>query len=65
VALFPGPTEFVLAWGLVDRGGEVLVSAAPTTAAGDDDLVIESGEVVDEFAGVVVIEQGRGAPAPC
>ena len=58
VAGFAGAAEFVLARGLVGGGGEVLVAAAAATAAGDDDLVVGAGEVVDELAGVVVVEEG-------
>ncbi len=36
----------------------MLVAAAAATAAGDDDLVVGRGEVVDELAGVFVVEEG-------
>ena len=55
---FAGAAEFMFARGLVGGGGEVLVAAAAATAAGDDDLVVGVGEVVDELAGVVVVEDG-------
>jgi hypothetical protein len=48
----------MLARGLVRAGGEVLVAAAAAAAARDDDLVVGVGEVVDQLAGVVVVEQG-------
>ena len=48
----------MLARGLVRGGGEVLISAAAAAAAGDDDLFVGVSEVVDELAGVVVVEQG-------
>ena len=57
VAGFAGAAELVLARGLVGGGGEVLVAAAAAAAAGDDDFVVGVGEVVDELAGVVVVEQ--------
>ena len=58
VALFAGAAEFVLARGLVGGGGEVLVAASAASAAGDDDGLVGAGEVVDELAGVVVVEEG-------
>ena len=58
VALFAGAAEFVLAGGLVGGGGEVLVAASAASAAGDDDGLVGVGEVVDELAGVVVVEEG-------
>ena len=58
VALFAGAAEFVLARGLVGAGGEVLVAASAASAAGDDDGLVGVGEVVDELAGVVVVEEG-------
>ena len=58
VAGFAGAAEFVLARGLVGGGGEVLVAAAAASALGDDDFFAGMGEVVDELAGVVVVEQG-------
>jgi hypothetical protein len=48
----------VLARGLVGAGGEVLVAASAASAAGDDDGLVGVGEVVDELAGGVVVEQG-------
>ena len=57
-ALFTGATEFVFARGLMGAGGEVLVAASATTAFGDDDGLVGVGEVVDEFAGLVVVEEG-------
>ena len=39
-------------------GGEVLVAASAASAAGDDDGVAGLGEVVDELAGLVVVEEG-------
>src|SRR6185437_1370536 len=38
-------------------GGEVLVAASAASALGDDDGLVRPGEVVDELAGVVVVEQ--------
>ena len=58
VALFSGAAELVLAGGLVGAGGEVLVAAASAAAFGDDDGLVGVGEVVDELAGVVVVEEG-------
>ncbi len=58
VAGFAGAAEFVFAGGLVDGVGEVLVAATAATAAGDDLLVAGGGEVVDELAGFVVVEDG-------
>ncbi len=56
-AFFAGAAEFVLARGLMGAGGEVLVAASAATAAGDDDGLVGVGEVVDELAGVVVVEE--------
>ena len=58
VALFARTAQFVLARGLVDGGGEMLVAAAPATAFSDDDLLIGSLEVVNQLAGVLV-KEGR------
>ena len=58
VALFAGAAELVLARGLVGAGGEVLVAASSASAAGDDDGLVGTGEVVDELAGLVVVEEG-------
>jgi len=55
---FAGAAEFVFAGSLVRGGGKVLVATASAAAAGDDDLFVGVGEVVDEVAGVVVVEQG-------
>ena len=57
-ALFAGAAELVLAGGLVGAGGEVLVAAAATAALGDDDFFIGVLEVVDQFAGFLVVEGG-------
>ena len=57
-AFFAGATELVLARGLVGAGGEVLVASAAPTAFGYDDGFIGPGEVVDELAGGVVVEEG-------
>ena len=57
-AFFAGAAEFVLAGGLVDGGGEMLVAAAAAASTGDDDFVAGGGEIVDEFAGGVVVEDG-------
>src|ERR1700735_5525627 len=51
-------TELMFARGLMRRGGEVLVATATATAAGDDDLVVGVGEIVDDLAGVGVVEYG-------
>ena len=48
----------MLAGGLMGAGGEVLVAASSASAAGDDDGVAGLGEVVDELAGLVVVEDG-------
>jgi hypothetical protein len=56
VALFAGAAEFVLARGLVDGGGEVLVAAAAAPAFGDDDALVGGLEVVDQLAGVLVVK---------
>jgi len=57
VALFAGAAELVLARSLVGAGGEVLVAASAASAAGDDDGLAGAAEVVDQLAGVVVVEQ--------
>lgn len=36
----------------------MLVAAAAATSAGDDDLFVGAREIVEEFAGVVVVEEG-------
>ena len=38
-------------------GGEVLISAPSATTSRDDDGVVGAGEVMDELAGVVVVEE--------
>src|SRR5271168_73944 len=38
-------------------GGEVLVAASAASAFGDDDGLVGAGEVVDELAGGVVVEE--------
>ncbi len=48
----------MLAGSLVGAGGEVLVATATAATTGDDEGVVGAGEVVDEFAGIVVEEQG-------
>ena len=58
VTFFSGAAEFVLAGGLVGAGGEVLVATAAAATTGDDDGVVGAGEVVDEFAGIVIEEEG-------
>ena len=57
VAGFAGAAELVLSRGLVRGGGEMLVAAAAAAAAGDDDFFVGVGEVVDQLAGVVVVEE--------
>ena len=57
VASFTGAAEFVLARRLMRAGGEVLIAAATATATRDDDLIVGLREVMDEIAGVVVVEQ--------
>jgi len=57
VASFAGAAEFVLARSLVCGCSEVLVAAAAATTTCDDELIVGSSEVVNEIAGVVVIEQ--------
>ena len=37
-------------------GGEVLIAASAASTACDDDGVVGAGEVVDELAGLVVVE---------
>src|SRR5690242_503904 len=39
-------------------GGEVLVAASAAPAFGDDDGLAGAGEVVDQLAGRVIVEQG-------
>ncbi len=56
-ALFAGAAELVLARGLVGAGGEVLVASSAASAFGDDDGFVGVGEVVDELAGLVVVEK--------
>ena len=58
VAFFAGAAEFVLARCLMGAGGEVLITTASAAALGDDDGFVGVGEVVDEFSGVVVEEEG-------
>ena len=58
VAGFAGAAELVLAGGLVGAGGEVLVATASAAALGDDDCFVGVGEVVDQLAGVVVVDEG-------
>ncbi len=58
VALFAGAAELVLARGLVDGGGEVLVAAPAAPALGDDHGLVGGFEVVDQLAGVLVVEGG-------
>ena len=79
VALFAGAAQLVLAGSLVGAGGEVLVAASAASAFGDDDGLVGAGEVVDQLAGVVVVEQradgdlesrmlagtGRSSWSPC
>jgi hypothetical protein len=48
----------VFARGLVGAGGEVLVASSASSAFGDDDGFVGVGEVMDELAGVVVVEEG-------
>jgi hypothetical protein len=57
-AFFTGAAEFVFARSLMGAGGKVLVAATAATAPGDDDSLIGMGEVVDQLAGLVVVEQG-------
>src|ERR1700677_1402585 len=47
----------MLAWGLMGAGGEVLVATASAAAFGDDDGLVGMSEIVDEFAGLVVVEE--------
>ena len=57
-ALFACAAKFVLAGGLVGGCREVLVAAASASTAGDDNGFVGASEVVDEFAGLVVVEEG-------
>jgi hypothetical protein len=56
-AFFTGAAKFVFAWGLVSAGSEVLVAASAASAFGDDDGLVGVGEVVDELAGLVIVEE--------
>ena len=42
----------------MDGGGEVLVAASAASAFGDDDALVGLCEVVDQLAGVLVVEGG-------
>lgn len=55
---FAGVAHFVLAGSLMGGGGEVLVAATAATAVGDDDALVGMLEVVDEVAGIVVVDEG-------
>src|ERR1700742_400555 len=46
-------------------GGEVLVAATAASAFGDDDGFVGMGEVVDELAGLVVVEEGADGNFEC
>ena len=52
-----GAAELMFARSLVGAGSKVLIAATAATAARDDDLVIRMLEVVNQFAGVVIVEQ--------
>jgi len=57
-AFLTGPSHFVLARSLMGAGGKVLVATTPTPAFGDDDAFVGFREVVNEFAGLEVVERG-------
>ena len=57
-AFFAGAAHFVLARGLVNGGGEVLVAAAAATTLGDDYAFVGLGKVVNKLAGFLVVEGG-------
>ena len=56
-AFFARAAKFVLAWSLVGAGGEVLVAAAAASPTSNDNGLAGMGEVVDEFAGGVVVKE--------
>src|SRR6202034_3490685 len=57
IAFFAGAAELVFARRLVGRGGEVLVAAPAPPGARDDKPFVGMGEVVDQCAGIGVVEQ--------
>ena len=58
VALFAGAAELVLAGGLVDGGGEVLVAASAASAFGDHYAFIGGFKIMNQLARVLVVEGG-------
>ena len=52
--LFAGTAFFVLARGLVDRGGEARVAASAASAAGDHETLVGMRELEKLLAGLVV-----------
>src|SRR4051812_19833537 len=58
VAFFARASVFVLARGLVRRGGKVLIAASAAPAMGDDHTLIGLGEIVDQLAALEVIDHG-------
>jgi hypothetical protein len=56
-ALLAGAAQLVLARSLVGAGGEVLVAAPAAPALGDDDALVGLLEVVDQLAGLLVVER--------
>src|SRR5438552_766240 len=57
-ALFAWAAEFMLARGLMGGCGEVLVATTAPASFGDDDGFVGVGKVVDELAGLIVVEEG-------
>src|SRR5579862_1842552 len=57
-ALLAGAAQLVFARSLVRAGGKVLVAASATAAFGNDDLLIWVLEIVDELAGLLIVEAG-------
>ena len=58
VALFAGLAFFMLARRLMDRGCEARVAASAATAASNDDTLVGMREVVHQFAGDFVVDDG-------
>jgi len=57
MVLLAGAAEFVFARSLVGAGGKVLVAAPAASALGDDDPLIGLAEVVDQLAGLLVVQR--------
>ena len=52
----PGHAGFVLGRRLVSGGGEVLIAASAAAAFGDDEAVARRGEIVQQLAGLGVVD---------